>query len=265
MGEHVFISYSNRDRAYVLELRQHMQAAGMQPWIFEHDEVPSIKYIPQLRAIIAAARAVLVVMSEQSMNSMAVLQEVHEALARQKQIIPLQLCDGIGDTTYLLRPFHWIDARFERFPLNQIARALAALEVPSLPVICLNALEPGRRYVRPSEIEVQVPLHVWAQLPKGQPAKEPICTIGAAYGSTVVIHPSLMSVSRAHAHIKIQRQQSAGWLFLIEDTSKNGTWLNGERLERYVPRPLAHNDMIALPDNVVVLHFSHYDRPTDPR
>lgn len=260
MTGHIFVSYSNKDRDYVQQLVEAMHHAGMQPWIFEHDQVPSLEYIPQLRGIIAEARAVMVVMSAHSMNSVAVLQEIHEALAARKRIIPIQLDNEEGSATFLLRPFHWIDARYERFPINQIARALAVIDAPLMPVIRLDALETSARFVRPSDIEIQVPMHIWARLQDSPTTEETICTIGAAPDRHVVIHPSLTMISRAHAYLSVRYDQQAGWSFWLHDTSKNGTLVNGEAVCGV--RELFNNDIISLAQDAVVLHFSHFDRST---
>lgn len=260
MGDRIFLSYSNRDREYVFQLVEQMEAAGLKPWIFEQDQMPSLEYIPQLRSIIAEAHAVLVVMSEHSMNSVPVLQEIHEALVSRKRIIPVQLDDGEGSATFLLRPFHWIDARRERFPLNQIARALAVIDVPVMPFIRLDALEAFARYVRPNDFEIQIPMHIWARLQDEPNSEETICTIGAAPDRHVTIHPSLTSVSRAHAYISVRYQQNAGWSFWLHDTSKNGTRVNDEEL--HGARELFNNDLIAFAQNAVILRFSHFDRRT---
>lgn len=265
MGELIFISYSNQDRAYVSELIVQMEAAGMRPWTFEREQVPIKEYIPQLKAVIRDARAVLVVMSQHSMDSVPVIQELHEALAAQKQIIPLLISDHEGSATFLLRPFHWIDARVDRFPINQILRGLSAIEdFPVVPVILLDALDFCRQYVRPSELEVQVPLHIWSSL-QANPDAEPqeICSIGAAAGKTMVIHPSLSAVSRDHARIKVRRNSDGSWSFLLCDNSKNGTWVNGELVSEC--RELQLNDLIEFPDQSVVLRFAYFDRKTGTR
>jgi hypothetical protein len=260
MTDYIFVSYSHKDRDYVLQLVEQMHAAGMRPWMFEHDQVPSLEYIPQLRSIIAEARAVLVVMSEHSMNSVAVLQEIHEALAARQRIIPLQLSDSEGSTTFLLRPFHWIDARYERYPLNQIARALAIIDAPLMPVIRLDALEAYTRYVRPNDIEIQMPMHIWARLQDGPTTEETICTIGAAPDRHVTIHPSLTSVSRNHAYISVRYEHNAGWSFWLHDTSKNGTCINDDPIRGV--HELVNNDLIILARHAAVLRFSHFDRRT---
>jgi hypothetical protein len=260
MADRIFVSYSNKDRAYVFQLIALMRDTGMQPWIFEHDQVPSLEYIPQLCGIIAEARAVLVVMSEHSMNSVAVLQEIHEALAVRKRIIPLQLDDNEGSATFLLRPFHWIDARHERFPVNQIARALTVSDAPHMPVIRLDALEAFTRFVRPSDAEVQLPIHSWARLQDGRTSEETICTIGAAPDRHVTIHPSLTSVSRNHAYITVRYDVTAGWFFWLYDTSKNGTYVNDQAVQG--AHELHNNDLITLALNAVIVRFSHFGRHT---
>lgn len=265
MGDLIFISYSNHDQAYVSELIIQMEAAGMQPWTFKREQIPAKEYIPQLKAVIRDARAVLVVMSQHSMDSVPVLQELHETLAAQKQVIPLLLSDHEGSATFLLRPFHWIDARVDRFPMNQILRALSAIEdFPVVPVILLDALDFCRQYVRPSELEVQVPLHIWSSL-QASPDAEPqeICSIGAAAGRTMVIHPRLPAISRDHARIKVRRNSDGSWSFLLYDHSKNGTWVNGEQVRG--SRELEPNDLIEFPDQEVVLRFAYFDRPTGTR
>jgi pSer/pThr/pTyr-binding forkhead associated (FHA) protein len=129
-----------------------------------------------------------------------------------------------------------------------------------IPVIHLNALESFMRYVRPNNIEIQIPLQSWSRLQDGTTAEETICTIGAAPDRSITILPSLTSVSRNHGYISVRYAQNGCWSFWLHDTSRNGTRVNGKEMRGV--RELINNDLIALAQNAVVLRFSHFDRPT---
>lgn len=258
MSDHIFISYSWQDRSYVLQLAERMHAAGMQPWLFEHDEVPSEYYVPQLMAVIADAQAVIVVLSPYSAVSTAVQQEVLYAIDKRKRIIPLLVADGDGPVRFLLRVYNWVDARLDRYPISTIVEVLAFANEPPLPAARLVALAPYASYVRPSDIVIQIPHHARAASPREELREVTLCTIGVLPDRTMTILPSQQTVSKCHAHICARRQDDGKWGFLIYDTSKNGTFINSQRVSGV--HPLQDENLISLARDAIVLRFTLLDR-----
>lgn len=260
MSDYIFISYSWDDRFYVFQLAERMRAAGMQPWLFEHNEKPAEHYVRQLMEVIADAHAVIVILSPTSMSSASVQQEVLYAIDKRKRIIPLLLTDGDGPVRFLLRIYHWIDARLERYPVGQIAEALALVDQLSLPTVRLVTLEAYTPYVQPRDIVLEIPHHALTGLQQGAPSEVTICTFGLLPDRTIVIHPTVKTVSKIHAHICARWQGDEHWSFFLYDTSKNGTFINGERIN--LVRELPNYALIGLARDAVVFRFTWLDEST---
>jgi pSer/pThr/pTyr-binding forkhead associated (FHA) protein len=77
--------------------------------------------------------------------------------------------------------------------------------------------------------------------------------IGTLPSNTLVVSPRGGLISRSHAQINLRISEVGGPTFLLYDTSKNGTFVNGLRIAE--PHALAHEDYIGLAGNAVVLQF----------
>jgi len=109
MADHIFISHSTQDDAFVAQLRQALELRGLTVWADSRNLRGGDQLAPEIEQAIREARAVLVVVSQHSLNSEWVYDEV--AYARQVQrkrgveefpIIPLLLP---GTTPAALRSF----------------------------------------------------------------------------------------------------------------------------------------------------------------
>src|ERR1044071_3316673 len=94
---HIFISHASADDAFVAELRQALEALGLQTWADSRERVGGDKLPPRLETAIEQARQVLVVLSPNTVNSTWVPLEVDKALEVEKsredgyRVIPLLL------------------------------------------------------------------------------------------------------------------------------------------------------------------------------
>jgi tetratricopeptide (TPR) repeat protein len=109
MADHIFISHSTQDDAFVAELRQALELRGLTVWADSRNLRGGDQLAPEIEQAIRAARAVLVVVSQHSLNSGWVHDEVDYARrVRRKRgveqfpIIPLLLP---GTTPAALRSF----------------------------------------------------------------------------------------------------------------------------------------------------------------
>jgi hypothetical protein len=260
MGNHIFISYSWNDRSYVSELAAQLGAAGLSPWMFEHDQLPSVSYLDQLMAVIADARAMLVVLTPASMASTAVTQEVLYALEKRKPILPLLRAEGDGRVAFLLRPFHWIDARSEAYPVSRIAEALDLTLGAQFPAVRLKALASYAELVRPAEVTLEAPHHAWGRLLEDPGFEAQLGTIGTLPERSLVVSLDLPTISKRHAHLTVRRDAEGRWVYLLYDTSRNGTWVNGRRVRGRCE--LAHDALIGLAGETVLLQLSLFERTT---
>ena len=96
-------------------------------------------------------------------------------------------------------------------------------------------------------------LHSWE--PRGQhplapeqPKSVRLCgdadlVIGRSSTSILRLHKSLVWASNKHFTLALQAQAGGG---VVRDCSSNGTWINGERLDKQHPRPLRSGDLVEL-------------------
>ncbi|MDQ3974524.1 MAG: toll/interleukin-1 receptor domain-containing protein [Actinomycetota bacterium] len=102
MSGTIFISHSRRDVAPVDYVRRLVEAQGLMVYLAEHDPQPG-KHLPdKIRANIWAADAVLVLLTEASIDSRYVHQEIGAAQAVRKLIVPLVHPDLVDEDLGML-------------------------------------------------------------------------------------------------------------------------------------------------------------------
>lgn len=89
MTNQVFISHSSRDRPAVEIVRLQLQAAGVEPYMYEYDLRPGELLVAKLTDAIATSSAVVVLLTAESASSQSVHQEIGIALGLKKPVIPL--------------------------------------------------------------------------------------------------------------------------------------------------------------------------------
>ncbi len=89
MGFQIFLSHNVRDGDSVGRIRQELAAVGVESYVFEHDLQPGQSIAEKLQSAIRASDVVVVLLTENSVPSPYVQQEVGYALAQRKLVIPL--------------------------------------------------------------------------------------------------------------------------------------------------------------------------------
>ena len=92
MGD-VFISYSRRDKDFVVRLHDALKRAGRDVWVDWEGIPPSAEWMREIHAAIEDADAVLFVISSHSAASPVCAQEVLHAVGNNKRLIPVVLED----------------------------------------------------------------------------------------------------------------------------------------------------------------------------
>ena len=82
MADHIFISHSTKDDAFVAELRQALELQGLAVWADSRNLRDGDPLAPEIEQAIRGARAVLVVVSQHSLNS----EWVHDEVASARQV-----------------------------------------------------------------------------------------------------------------------------------------------------------------------------------
>lgn len=104
----VFISYSNKDRAFVLRLKNDLNKNGIKTWVDIEQINPGSLWHDEIKNGIEKSSIVLVVLSENYYNSNWVSIEL--ALSNNKNIIPIRIDEAIYNKVPLsIRNRQWID------------------------------------------------------------------------------------------------------------------------------------------------------------
>jgi nucleoside 2-deoxyribosyltransferase len=108
MTYRVFISHSAADRAALAAVWQGALAAGVHPYIYEHDERPGTMVADKLQAEIRGSDAVILLLTKQSVVSPYVQQEIGYALAHRKPVLPLVELGVAEDKLAMLKGVEWM-------------------------------------------------------------------------------------------------------------------------------------------------------------
>lgn len=111
MNKDIFISYSNKDRAFAEHLLTSLEEAGLKCFIAPRDILPSKPYHDEIKKGIQCATILLYLFSENSDNSEHVLNELQLVIDLSKPIIPIRLEERDPNrSAYFIKRLQWIDA-----------------------------------------------------------------------------------------------------------------------------------------------------------
>jgi hypothetical protein len=90
-----FFSYSRKDADFVIKLAGDLKKAGINVWVDQLDILPGARWDDSIEKGLHDASGMLVVLSETSIQSENVMDEVSYALEKGKRVVPLliQNCD----------------------------------------------------------------------------------------------------------------------------------------------------------------------------
>jgi len=108
----IFMSHNTRDRAWCERLALEASAVGVTPYLAEHDVRPGVNLADKVQAAIRASAAVVVLISDNSVNAPYVQQEVGYALACKKLVIPLVQPGIKGEALAMLAGVEYISFDF---------------------------------------------------------------------------------------------------------------------------------------------------------
>jgi hypothetical protein len=105
---HVFISHSEKDYPIVRQLAEGLETAGFNTWYYERDSIPGLSYILQTATAIDNSIAVVLIISENSLTSHQISNEVVRTHEINKPFIPLLF--GITHVEFQNRKPEWRQA-----------------------------------------------------------------------------------------------------------------------------------------------------------
>ena len=80
MGNHVFISHTTKDDEFIKALRVGLERQGLKAYVDSRDLAPGNELVPEIGRAIDEARAFILVLSQNSINSPWVLEETKHAI-----------------------------------------------------------------------------------------------------------------------------------------------------------------------------------------
>ncbi|MFC1914714.1 toll/interleukin-1 receptor domain-containing protein, partial [Chloroflexota bacterium] len=104
----VFISHVEEDAHFALEIALGLEGAGYITWSYEIDSLPGPSYLIQTGKAVEESKAVVVVISPDSMSSHQVTKEVVRAHESGKRFIPM--LRGITHIEFQNRQPEWREA-----------------------------------------------------------------------------------------------------------------------------------------------------------
>jgi TIR domain-containing protein len=112
MAHDVFISYSSEDKLAADALCGALEAARIRCWVAPRDVVPALSYSGQITRAIKASRVMVLIFSEHSNVSAAVLAEVELAANAGVHILNFRVDASplSDDLRFYLQHRHWLDA-----------------------------------------------------------------------------------------------------------------------------------------------------------
>ncbi|WP_372754009.1 TIR domain-containing protein [Mariniflexile sp.] len=85
----IFFSYSRDDSEFVLDLAKNLRQAGAKIWLDQLDIKPGARWDSSIEKALAKSKTLLVVLSEASVISHNVMDEVSYALEENKAVVPI--------------------------------------------------------------------------------------------------------------------------------------------------------------------------------
>jgi TIR domain len=124
--EKIFFSYSRSDSDFVLKLANHLKSAGFYAWIDQQDIKGGNRWDKAIETALSDASRVIVVLTQASVNSDHVKNEIAYALEAGKTVIPV-LAEKCTPILMIIR-LHRIDFTADyRMGLDELYETLLLL------------------------------------------------------------------------------------------------------------------------------------------
>lgn len=251
----IFISYSQRDEIYVHNLARRLQDVGMVCWHYNQDQKPGDDYISEIMKQIEHALVIVVVVSRNSANSHAILNEILYARRLNKRIIGLFLEPLItGRVIFYLNGRHRINGWDGQNVVPKLSDAIATTSQlgppPSADYAYLTVQPNYMKGINQNTFMIEVPSNPDAFLTSGSST---LCRLGRGLPNDVAFSKEYHFVSRQHARVSAQFTEEELTFILHDNGSRNGVFVNRQRIT--ASHNLRDGDEIGLGTKSVMLIF----------
>ena len=120
----VFLSYASQDSAIAEVVCEALEQAGVTCWIAPRDVTPGTFYADEIVHAIDAAKAIVLILSQNAAASPHVLREIERATSKRHPVVSLRIDRSSlpAGLEYFLNTSQWLDAS-----AGDIARAMPKL------------------------------------------------------------------------------------------------------------------------------------------
>ncbi|MBE7170783.1 MAG: TIR domain-containing protein [Williamsia sp.] len=120
-----FLSYSRQNIQFVRKLAADLNQAGIQVWLDQADIAPGSRWDDSIEHALKDATGLLIVLSEASVKSQNVMDEVSYAIEQHKRVVPVMIEDCVPP--FRLARFQYIDFRNDyEVAFQQLLKTLQA-------------------------------------------------------------------------------------------------------------------------------------------
>jgi len=112
MTDHIFISYSSKNKVIADAVCHKLEERKMKCWIAPRDILPGSNYAEELINAIDESKLFVLIFSKDSNQSQHVLRECERAVSHGIPIVPFRIEDVLPGAAlqYFIGPQHWLDA-----------------------------------------------------------------------------------------------------------------------------------------------------------
>jgi TolB-like protein/tetratricopeptide (TPR) repeat protein len=155
-GRVAFVSYASADRAAAEGLATYLEQRGLKCWIAPRDVPAGAQYADAIVRAINEARALVLVLSSESIKSSHVGKEVERASSKKKQIIAVRLDEAplTPALEYFLSESQWVDVAADGRETAFAKLAGALTDAPPLPRAAPATATPASRSRGPLALAV---------------------------------------------------------------------------------------------------------------
>src|SRR5215207_702158 len=149
----IFVSYASPDRDIAFRIVGFLEEQGITCWVAPRDVPPGVEYGQAIIDGIEQSRALVLILSDQSNDSMFVKKEVERAVSKTKPVLPVRIREVTpsGSLEFFISSAQWVDAF--KSPMEQhllpLVAAIKAMAAPGSAPVRSSSLPPPRRSSAP--------------------------------------------------------------------------------------------------------------------
>jgi TolB-like protein/Tfp pilus assembly protein PilF len=145
----VFLSHASQDSAIALSVCEALERTGLTCWMSPRDVTPGAFYADEIVHAIDAAKALVLILSQNAATSPHVLREVERATSKRHPLVSFRIDQATlpAGLEYFLNTSHWLDASKSEIALvmpKLVAAVRRAIAMPTTAVVSIATTAAAR-------------------------------------------------------------------------------------------------------------------------